>query len=282
MQFRMENDDLLVEVADMGAEMQRIWDKRRGREVLWNGRPDVWKRRAPWLFPVIGQLRDGRVRVQGREYALPKHGFALTSAFDMRQVSPTEVLAVLRASTETLARYPWRFRLEIRYALEGGSLCVRARVACEEDREMIFSFGAHPGFLCGAGDEIEFARDGALDCRRLDIATHLLAPESTPMPAKFALADELFAADAMLFRRPRSTGATLRRRDGSGVRFEFGEVPWVGVWTKAGKGLPYVCIEPWHGVDDPLDAAGDFESKLDAVHLPAGETFAMDLKITPF
>ena len=47
MQFRMENDDLLVEVADMGAEMQRIWDKRRGREVLWNGRSDVWKRRAP-------------------------------------------------------------------------------------------------------------------------------------------------------------------------------------------------------------------------------------------
>ena len=278
----LENDSISLEISDCGAEMQRILDKRNRREVLWRSDPDVWSSCAPWLFPVVGQLRNHSVRIRGTEYAIPMHGFASKSAFECRRLSDAEAVFTLRANAETLKVYPWPFLLEIRYRLEDAAVCIRVRISCEEDRDMDFSFGAHPGFMCAEGDALAFQADERLCVHRLEPSTHLLAPEHVEIPAGITLREELFDDDAMLIRAPRSTCASLLRQDGAGVRFEFGQVPWVGVWSKRRKGLKYVCIEPWFGVDDPVDAVGDMEQKLDVVHLPAGEVFEMNMRISPF
>ncbi|MBR4889160.1 MAG: aldose 1-epimerase family protein, partial [Clostridia bacterium] len=83
-------------------------------------------------------------------------------------------------------------------------------------------------------------------------------------------------------RTPNSTYTELKRADGTGIRFSFGKTTWVGLWSRTKAGLPYICIEPWHGVDDPIDATGKLTEKQDIVHLPAGETFEMHLCISPF
>ena len=146
---------------------------------------------------------------------------------------------------------------------------------------MFFSLGAHPGFVCAPGDVLSFEGAGTLACRRLNQGSHLLEERAVGLGEDIELNEELFDADAMLLHAPACEGATLRRRDGTGVRFEFGRVPWVGVWTRARSGLRYVCIEPWYGVDDPVDAQGDIERKPDIVRLPAGDTFEMSLSIRP-
>ena len=55
----LENEALCVQIAALGAEIQSIVSKETGRENLWNGDTRVWRNRAPWLFPIIGQLRGG-------------------------------------------------------------------------------------------------------------------------------------------------------------------------------------------------------------------------------
>lgn len=279
--LRLENDFLAVEVAEFGAELQRIYDKRSQKDVLWDGNPDVWTSRAPWLFPIIGQLRDKKIRIRGQEYALPMHGFASKSLFAAEKRSETEAEFTLCANEETMKVYPWPFVLRILYRLDGAALGIRVQISCSDNQSMDFSFGAHPGFLCAEGDSIVFPADEQLSMQRLELATHLLAPESTAIPSKIVLREALFDDDAMLIHRPKSTKACLLKADGSSVHFDFGPVPWVGIWSKKRKGLQYVCIEPWYGVDDPVDAQGDMENKLDIVHLPAGETFEMNLRITP-
>ena len=46
-----------------------------------SGAPEHWAYHAPILFPVVGASRDGVVRVDGRPYPMPQHGFARTSRF---------------------------------------------------------------------------------------------------------------------------------------------------------------------------------------------------------
>ena len=278
----LENEALRVQISTLGAELQSIVKKENGREYLWQGDPAVWRKRAPWLFPIIGQLRGGAYRYHGAAYTtMPMHGFASKMHFDAAAKGEAEAVFTLRATEETLAMYPWRFVLTITYAISGDALAIRCDVRCEDAQEMYFSLGAHPGFVCAPGDTLSFDGAGTLFCQRLNLDSHLLEPEATQMEETIELQETLFDADAMLLRAPACEGATLRRADGTGVRYEFGRVPWVGVWTRAHGGLPYICIEPWYGVDDPVDAQGDIEKKLDIVRLDAGETFTMKLSIRP-
>lgn len=277
----LENECLRLTVAARGAEMQSLIAKTNGREQLWHGDEAVWADRAPWLFPLIGQLRGGAYRYQGAAYAMPMHGFASKAEFAISEQRADAAAFELRWNEETLALFPWRFVLAISYRLAGDSVMINCRVRCEDERDMYFSFGAHPGFVCQPGDELIFDGAGTLSCQRLCPENHLLLPDAVFVPERIVLQEALFDDDAMLLRAPACEGATLRRADGSGVRFTFGRVPWVGVWSRRRKGLPYVCVEPWHGVDDPVDACGDIERKPDIVHLPAGGVFTMALCITP-
>lgn len=278
----LENEYLRVAISAQGAEMRSILNKRNNTEQLWHGAAAVWQDRAPWLFPMIGQLRNGSYRMNGKSYAMPMHGFASKAIFDTEQISDQEVAFTLCANADTLAVFPWKFCLKIRYCLSGSDLLIDCAVSCLDNEDMYFSFGAHPGFLCAPGDTVFFPEDTALCCQRLDEATHLLLPETENIPPAIILNEALFDDDAMLLRTPNSTYAELKRADGTGVRFSFGKTTWVGLWSRAKAGLPYICIEPWHGVDDPINATGELTEKQDIVHLPAGKTFEMHLCISPF
>ena len=45
----LENAYLVVEVNDAGAELSRVYDKKKEREVLWNADPEYWGRHADSL-----------------------------------------------------------------------------------------------------------------------------------------------------------------------------------------------------------------------------------------
>ena len=278
----LENAVLRVELSPKGAEMRSILKKDTGKEQLWYGDPAVWADRSPWLFPLIGQLRNNVYCVNGQSYTMPMHGFASSALFRAEQHSASEAEFILDATDETLLLFPWRFELRIVYRLDDNCLHIDCSVHCLDDEDMYFSFGAHPGFLCQPGDTVTFTADTKLVCQRLEDGSHLLLPDTVEIVPSVVLKEELFDDDAMLLRAPQSKTAVLNRADGTGVRFSYGQAAWVGLWSRKRAGLPYICIEPWHGVDDPVDATGKMEDKLDIVHLPAGEVFTMQLCIEPF
>ena len=51
----LENDSLLLEVEQTGAQLARIYDKEKGRELLCGGRKQIWGRHSPILFPFVGR-----------------------------------------------------------------------------------------------------------------------------------------------------------------------------------------------------------------------------------
>ena len=120
--LKLENEQLLVEVAAQGAELQKIYNKKEKFDYLWDGNPDFWGSHAPNLFPIIGRLNEYKYNKDGQTYELPQHGFAKDFEFEVAESSATKAVFVLKSNEETQAMYPYDFILTITYSLEGPEL----------------------------------------------------------------------------------------------------------------------------------------------------------------
>lgn len=53
--MRLENERLCVEITELGAEILRVYDKKYGREVVWERDPAYWKLPAAGPVPECGE-----------------------------------------------------------------------------------------------------------------------------------------------------------------------------------------------------------------------------------
>jgi galactose mutarotase-like enzyme len=281
----IRSGDLCAQIDPHGAQLSRLQDSA-GRDLQWGGDPSIWAGRAPILFPIVGELANGSYRLGSQRYALSRHGFARTSAFEVAHTSASSAIFRLQANDATLARYPFRFELEILYALDGATLSITTSVRNRGDRQMPASFGYHPAFRWPlpygqprSSHFIEFEQDEIAPVRRLDTAG-LLTPErhATPVIARrLALVDSLFQNDALIFDALRSRSVTFGAAVGPRIRLSFPDTPFLGVWSK--PQADFICIEPWHGIADPQGYDGEFCAKPGIFLLEAQTDLAIRMTI---
>lgn len=277
---------LAAEIDPNGAQLHSLRDSS-GRDYLWHGDPAIWAGRAPLLFPIVGTLNGGKLRVGNREYALPRHGFARGSIFETAATTPESATFRLRSSAATLAVYPFEFELEIRYAIHGPTLSVEAAIRNSGKGGMPASLGFHPGFAwpLPAGEPraahfIEFEKEEPAPIRRID-AAGLLSPQSHPTPVsnrRLLLADDLFQDDVIILDTLNSRRVTYGAEGGPHIALGFPDARYLGIWTK--PGAPFVCIEPWQGVTDPAGFDGDFFEKPGVFVVRSGETHSFGMTIS--
>ena len=282
----LSSDDLTVEVDPLGAQLSTLRD-RAGRDLLWGGDPSVWAGRAPLLFPIVGALAGGHYRLGPATYSLPRHGFARVKRFDVVDTSRGAATFRLRADESTLAMYPFRFELDVCFALDGATLSVTTSVRNLGDDDMPASIGYHPGLRwplpygrARSSHFIEFAMDEPDPVRRLN-ATGLLTQERHPTPVShryLKLEDALFHDDVIIFDQIRSRDVTYGADDGPRIRLSYPDARYLGIWTK--PGAPFVCIEPWHGVADPEGFTGDFRTKSGVFAVAAGAVMSTQMRMT--
>ncbi len=278
---------LNVEIAPLGAELQSIRDAP-GRDYLHDG-ASFWTGRAPLLFPIVGALKDDRHVVNGTAYALPRHGFARRSMFEVAAASPDRALFRLTDSEATRAAYPYKFQLDADFSLSGAKLTTAMTVTNTDAQPIPVAFGFHPGFawpLPGAGAKLEQAIDFALDepgpVTRVS-AGGLVARE-LPSPVKgrrLALTDGLFEEDVLIFLRLNSRSLRFGPAHGGSpsLKIEFESMPHLGIWTK--PGASFLCVEPWQGYASPDDFSGPLSEKPGSLNLAPGEAaiFAMSVEL---
>ncbi len=233
----LSSGELTAEVDPLGAQLSSLRDAA-GRDLLWNGDPAVWTGRAPLLFPIIGELAGGCYRVGPATYHLSRHGFARGKLFKLIDSSPSTATFRLQADAATLQVYPFRFELDVHFALEGPSLSVTTLVRNLGAETMPASFGYHPALRWPlpygrerAAHFIEFAVDEPAPIRRLD-ARGLLTPASHPTPVvnrRLMLDDGLFEHDAVIFDQIRSRFVTYGADDGPRIRVSYPQTPYLGV-----------------------------------------------------
>jgi galactose mutarotase-like enzyme len=281
--------DLTARIHPLGAELHSLTDAA-GREYMTDADPAYWTGHAPILFPIVGELRGGTYRLDGREYALPRHGFARRSRFELIEHRGHIARFRLADSAETRAVYPFAFELELTYRLTGGWLEVEALVRNTGDKPLPFNLGFHPAFawpLPDGGDKrghtVEFTCAEPADLRALD--PHGLLAGSTPSPLQgkvLALSPELFETDALIWDRLQSRSVVYRDALGRDtLHIDFPDTEYLGIWQKPGAN--FVCIEPWQGMADEADFIGGFREKAAIVTLTAGQvrSFRMDVVVRP-
>jgi galactose mutarotase-like enzyme len=95
------------------------------------------------------------------------------------------------------------------------------------------------------------AKDGLIDT-----AAEPLLENSDKLPLK----KELFLRDAVVFKHLSSSIITLKSdRSAHGLQMDFPGFPFMGIW--AAKNADFVCIEPWCGIADGVNASQQLTEK---------------------
>ena len=271
----IENEYLKVGVKEYGCELTSVWSKRAAYEYLWQGDEAVWYGQSPILFPIVGRLIDDKYRLNGKEYEMPKHGFARKLDWKLLKKETDAMSFMLSESDATLPLYPYRFDLIVTFSLKDNTLRVTHTVANKNTETMYFSLGAHPGFNCAIGDKLVFDEPETLRTEKIDLVRSLRLPETLPCldnEREITITKDIFNEDALILHGIRSKHITLKSdKHDRTVRFDMGGSPYLGIWAK--PGAPYVCIEPWWGVNDSTERKDDFSQKDGINALPAGEEF---------
>lgn len=283
----IQNQFLTAQISSYGAELQSL-KAADGREYLHDGKR-VWQGRAPILFPIVGRLKNETFTYEGKTYTQPGHGFARTSEFTAVQTDAARVVFELRDSPETLRNYPFRFVLQVIFALEDDLLAVTYQVINPEDKPLYFSIGAHEAYRCPNRDDERFEDYELLFEKRETVDTQeVTGPLRSGTASRFLsnsdradLTYDFFRVDALVLFGLQSHSVKLQsKKHGTGVEVCFPGFPMLGIWTR--PGAPYLCIEPWCGVCDSVDSDGELTRKYGINRLEGKETFSCRHTIRPY
>ena len=276
---KIENDIFSAKIKHDGAELHSLIKKDTGKEYIWYGREEIWYGQSPILFPFIGKLLDDKYRYNGTEYSMQKHGFARKRPFELVSKTETEAVFFQTFDEDTLAMYPFKFELYVTFTLDNEGLKVNHTVKNIDDKKMYFSLGAHPGFNIEVGDSLIFDEKETLVTERID-KNAIIAVFDEPLlddAQEVIITKDIFVEDALILNGFKSKGLTLKSKNGEEIlHFDMGDAPFLGVWAK--PGAPYVCIEPWWGVNDSYEVKNDVSEKRGIQSLEAGEVFEYSWK----
>ena len=270
----LKNEYVTASFQEMGAELKSL--RVDGKEYIWPGDPEIWKSSCPLLFPICGGLKQDTYTYKGKEYQLPRHGFARNRTFRVESLKNSQVVFLLESDAETKAVYPFDFALRVRYTLEGKSLKIEYLVENRGKDTMYFSIGSHEGYFTPEGVEdydIHFPQKETLPSYVLCGTT--LSDEKIPIikdQSVLPIYEKYFMIDTLVFKDLKSRSATLRnRKTGRAIRVDFPDSRYFMIWHK--PGAPFLCLEPWNGVADRLNSSFAIEEKEGIMTLAAGSLY---------
>lgn len=274
---------LKIQTKKSGAELTSI--QYNGKEMLFQGAKVLdsngniyWKRQAPILFPIVGQLKNSQTQLEGEIYEMSQHGFARD--MDFEEISKTENKHhyMLKYNEETLKKYPYKFELHVIYEIIGDTLTVTYKVKNIDDKTIYFGLGGHPAFNCDYSNgeyEIVFSenedkivflklKNGLIDTEK---AQNILQDN------KIYLKEDTFDNDAVIMKNLKSNKVVLQNHETNQkiLEFDFTGFPYLALWSK--KGAPFVCIEPWQNTADRIDSTQIYKDKENIIELPQDKEF---------
>lgn len=283
----ISNDHLSAKISEKGAELQSL--QYKNIEYMWQANPAWWAKHSPILFPVIGELKDGKYIFEGREYSMPRHGFARDKIFQASQTSATSVTFMLNDDESSFAVYPFRFVFTLQYRLEATTLFCIYHVKNSDSKMMYFSVGGHPAFNVPLQSDLHYSdytltfNDDTV-LKKYLLHNGLTGDDTETIVLdnnKLQLHPSLFYADAIVLKHLRSNQIELAtEKDEHGLRFSFNNFSYFGIW--AARDASFICLEPWCGIADNLHHDHQLIHKEGINKLAAGESWQRTWNVKVF
>ena len=282
MTVTLENDLLTAIIAEDGAELISLKNKKTGVEYIWQGDPTFWGRHAPVLFPFVGRLKEDQYTYNQQTYPMGQHGFARDQVFEVLEHGAAFVSLSLKSSPKTKKVYPFDFELVLTYQLIGTELTVGYQVSNIGTEDLLFSIGGHPAFNVPLEQHLAFEDYYlSIEPKMARVQIPLSGPYADlehktlgQTIADFDLKRGLFENDALIYETPGETSFTIKSEKGAhSITLKYEDIPLVGIWSPSHIEAPFVCIEPWWGLADAVDASGRLQDKYGINRLPVGDLF---------
>lgn len=262
-----------------GAELKSF--KKEDNNYIWTIDEQYWNKTSPVLFPIVGQLKNDSYSINGKEYSLPRHGFARNLEFEVIEKLENLVVFSLKQNEETLKLFPFEFELQLKYLLENNLLTLSYTVMNNSNEVMPFNIGAHPAFSIPTNfedyslqiNEEEILKTHHLENGLFNNKTSEIKSERGNVPLKYSL----FEKDALVFKHLKSNEINILKNRNPYLKLVFKDFPFLGIWTK--KKAPFICIEPWHGHADEVNANGNIYAKKSIQLLKSKEVFQTSFSI---
>lgn len=285
MDFKIKNDFMELTVSSKGAEKKSLICD--GIEYIRQA-DQVWNRQAPFLFPNVGRLNDNWTIINGKKYELPQHGFLRDQEFEVFHQKADEISLINIYNESTLEKYPFKYKVIITYTLKNKTLRTKVNIFNEDELNMPFNFGGHPGFNVPLYENESF-EDYKVVFNKAETFT---APSVTEKGTlnfvnpgmSFTNLKELnldykyFEVDAIVIPRVKSDTVKLINKEGKGIEFAFPKFVSLALWTR--PNAKFLCLEPWIGYADRHDSQHYFIEKDNIIELNPLEQFSVYYDIT--
>ncbi len=280
--YKIENQQLEVEINSFGAEFWSIINKSDQTQHLWQGDKSIWPRRSPILFPHCGRLKENIYKLEGKDYHSPMHGFARDYEHELVNQSETSVTFILKSNEETLKLYPFQFKLYTTYELDNNRLNCSFEVVNCGNFEMPFSIGYHTGLMCPF-DSTKAIEDYSIVFEKEETPVELLSNSEGLLSGEqrvyfdkkniIKLNNKLFQSSFILSQLRSDYVSIIENSTGRNVKVNIKDFEYVVLWSMPDN-VKFICIEPWHGLPDMYNTDGQFDKKPGIQKINAGEHFA--------
>lgn len=292
--YTMENQYLKVKVCEKGAELQSIFDKEMGKEILWTADAKFWARRSPILFPNVGRHHENQYFYNGKVYEAIQHGFAKDMEFSCVEETENTLSFIIQDTEETKKYYPFSFALTITYKIQDRKLDVIWKVENKNTETMYFTIGGHPGFnvpiledTCQTDYKLLFKNKGEVEyCQVYGMTGTADEKKTYKLPLEpygeyegCNVTETMFENDALIFDNSQLSCVGIGYPDGIPyIMMDCTGFTDFGIWSL--PGAPYICLEPWMGRCDNYGFKDDISKKPDIVALKPEETFQHGYSVT--
>ncbi len=250
--WNIKNNNLSVDISNLGAEMQSI--KKDNVEYLWQGDKKSWKNKATNIFPIIGKLQNGKYFYKDKEYELGSHGLARYMEFEANKLAENKISFKIISNSDTLKSYPFKFEYYIIYELIENSLNITSKVINIDDKTMYFALGGHPGFCLSRGEELtiedyylEFDFSSKVDNYLISNKGLVTGKEEYSLEEDkiLRLKASIFDNDALIF-NGMAKGVKLKSdKTKREVYIKYPNMEYLGIWQTPELSPDFLCIEPW-------------------------------------
>jgi len=214
---------------------------------------------------------------------------ARISDFSLLEQTNDSLTFGLNYSEDTLKIYPYKFSLRVTYTIEENSIVVTYKVLNLDEKEIFFSIGAHPAFMCPI-EKNEELEDCYLKFNKKETSSVIEITKDTYLSHKrreilietdiLQLSNEIFNNGVLVFDDLKSDKIAIKsKKNSKSLVVEFKGFPHLGIWAPE-TGAPFLCIEPWFGHADYEDFTGEFKDKAGNLSLSVDKVFEYSYKIS--
>ena len=279
MKIRINDQNYSATINTLGAELESFY--KDDINYIWNIDEQYWNKTSPVLFPIVGRLKNDRYTLNGKEYSLPRHGFARNFEFTIVEKTNNSVVFSLKSNEETLKVYPFEFELLLQYNLNQNQLKIGYKVINLSNQKMPFNIGAHPAFSIPSNfdeyslqfNENESFKTHHLENELFNGKNSLVESFNNSIKLKYSL----FEKDALVFKNLQSTTVSILKNNKTHITINYDSFPFLGIWTKVNA--PFLCIEPWTGHADYDNTNGEIYEKKSIQVLNPKATFECSFSI---